>query len=153
MDAKIREEAFDGPGAQQLLVAFVAEITALYPTWTTTAGPSAEPDDFKPPMGTFVVVYVGDDPVACGGLKRLDGRAAEIKRLYVSPDVRRRGFGVRVIEELEAFARKQGYAVVRLDTGADQPDALRLFAGAGYREVADYNANPFASHWFEKSLR
>lgn len=149
----VREEALDGESPRQLLAAFVAEITALYPAWTATSGPSAEPEDFRPPAGTFVVVYVGGEPVACGGLKRLNSAAAEIKRVYVRPDVRRRGFGARVIDELEAFARRQGYAVVRLDTGADQPDALRLFAGAGYSEVADYNGNPFARHWFEKSLR
>ena len=42
--------------------------------------------------------------------------------------------------------------MVRLDTGANQPAALALFRSSGYREVADYNANPYASYWFEKTL-
>lgn len=149
----MREEPFDGEDAQQLLRGFVAEIAALYPGWTPTTGPSAQPEDFEPPGGTFVVVYIGGHPVGCGGLKRLDSRAGEIKRLYVRPDVRRQGLASRMIEHLEGFAAAQGYAVVRLDTGADQPHAVRLFTAAGYREVPDYNGNPFASHWFEKTLR
>ena len=153
MDVFLREEALDGESAQHLLRAFAAEITALYPGWTPTSGPSADPNDFEPPDGRFIVVYVGADPVACGGLKRLDSRAAEIKRLYVRPDMRRRGLARRLFHALESVAQTQGYTVVRLDTGAEQPQAVRLFDVAGYKEVADYNGNPFASHWFEKSLQ
>ena len=55
------------------------DTTELYPTWTPTSGPSTEPSDFKPPDGTFVVLYVGREPAACGKLERLDDQAAEIK--------------------------------------------------------------------------
>src|SRR5947209_6425001 len=120
--------------------------------WTPTSGPSAEPSDFEPPHATFLIAYVGGKPAACGGLKRLDDQAVEIKRLYVRPDMRRRGLGRGVIAELEHIARRRGYTVVRLDTGVQQPQAVRLFVPAGYREIAGYNNNPFASHWFEKSL-
>ncbi|MEA2405229.1 MAG: hypothetical protein QOE08_1876, partial [Thermoleophilaceae bacterium] len=41
----------------------------------------------------------------------------------------------------------------RLDTGDQQPEALRLFRALGYREVPDYNGNTFASYWMEKELR
>ena len=41
---------------------------------------------------------------------------------------------------------------MRLDTGNQQPEALALFRSTGYREIDDYNANPFASYWFEKPL-
>ena len=150
---QLREEGFDGQSAQRLLAGFYAEITGLYPTWTPSSGPSADPADFQPPAGTFVVAYVDEEPVGCGGLKRLDADAAEIKRLYVRPHARRRGIAWRLLERLEETAKAEGYSVVRLDTGAEQPDAVRLFAAAGYREVADYNGNPFARHWFEKRLR
>ena len=98
------------------------------------------------------MVYSGAEPVACGGLKALERSIAEIKRLYVRPDMRGRGLGRRILDELERVAQAQGYTAVRLDTGARQPDAVRLFETAGYREIPDYNSNPFASRWFEKSL-
>ncbi|MFN2607666.1 MAG: GNAT family N-acetyltransferase [Acidimicrobiales bacterium] len=149
----LQDEPFEGEAAQALLAGFVAEISRLYPGWTPATGPSAGPRDFEPPGGRFVVARVDGQPVACGGLKRLDAGAAEIKRLYVRPDARRRGLGARMLLRLEEVAAVEGYRVVRLDTGADQPDAVRLFTAAGYREVADYNANPYARRWFEKPLR
>ena len=152
MDEIVREEASDGASGRQLLGAFIAEIAALYPGWTPATGPSADPTDFAPPRGRFIVVYTGAEPVACGGLKALESSVAEIKRLYVRPDVRGRALGRRLLDELERLARAQGYTTVRLDTGARQPDAVRLFETAGYREIPDYNGNPFASRWFEKSL-
>ena len=97
-------------------------------------------------------MYEGAEPVACGGLKRLDDRAAEIKRLYVSPEWRGRGLGHRLLDELERVAAEQGYETVRLDTGSQQPEALRLFRSHGYAEIGDYNGNRFASYWFEKRL-
>jgi GNAT superfamily N-acetyltransferase len=125
----------------------------IYPFWSPAVGPTAHPEEFEPPMGAFFVVYAGDQPVGCGGFKRLDDRTAEIKRMYVAPSVRNRGLGRRILDRLEAGAREAGYAFVRLDTGDKQPEALRLYRNAGYREIPDYNGNPAASYWFEKPLR
>jgi ribosomal protein S18 acetylase RimI-like enzyme len=41
---------------------------------------------------------------------------------------------------------------VRLDTNKALPEALRLYRSAGYREIARFNDNPYAHHWFEKTL-
>jgi ribosomal protein S18 acetylase RimI-like enzyme len=143
---------FESDDVRSLLAAFGAEIAGAYPGWTLASGPSASGADFAPPGGAFLVVYRRGEPVACGGLKRLDDRRAEIKRLYVAPPARGRGVGRRLLDVLEAVARDRGYEAVRLDTGSTQPVALRLFTSAGYREIADYNGNPFASYWFEKVL-
>jgi hypothetical protein len=42
---------------------------------------------------------------------------------------------------------------LRLDTNASLSEALRLYRTAGYREIARFNDNPYAQHWFEKLLR
>ncbi len=149
---ELREEAFDGEGTQRLLASFIAEISELYPGWLPSRGPSAVAADFTPPAGRFVVAYQAGRPVACAGLKRFDARTGEIKRVYVAPEARRRGVARQLLDYLEGVARAAGYEVARLDTGAHQPNAVRLFTAAGYREIADYNANPFARHWFEKRL-
>ena len=133
--------------------AFTQEIGELYPGWDPTVGPPAQARHFSPPAGAFVVAYGGDgEPVACGGLKRLDDRAAEIKRLFVASAARGMGLGRALLQRLEGLAGERGYSIVRLDTGDRQPRALELFRTAGYREVEDYNGNPFASYWFEKRL-
>jgi GNAT superfamily N-acetyltransferase len=130
----------------------MAEVVPLYPGWTPDSGPSATPDELSPPDGTFLVAYVEGEPVGCGGIKRLSEDAAELKRLYVAPKVRNQGVARVLVAALEDAARQAGNHVVRLDTGAAQPAAVQLFRSAGYIEIDDYNANPFASYWFEKEL-
>ena len=134
------------------MAAFTDEIVPLYPGWRPDTGPSATADELSPPAGVFLVAYADDEPAGCGGIKRLSDEAAELKRLYVAPAVRNQGVARCLIAGLEDAAREAGYRVLRLDTGANQPAALELFRSVGYREIDDYNANPYASYWFEKAL-
>jgi GNAT superfamily N-acetyltransferase len=138
--------------AVDLVEAMWEEIKALYPRIGNEEGPSATPADFSPPGGTFVVGFDGETPVAGGGIKRLDDATAEIKRMYVAPDARGGGVGRLLLAALEDAARALGYSVVRLDTGRFQGSALRMYQEAGYRPIADYNGNPYASFWGEKAL-
>src|SRR5438270_3785393 len=150
---ELRAERLDGPAGQGLIDAFFGEIGPLYPGITDdNPGPSATPDELSPPGGAFLVAYVEGDPVGCGGIKVLDDEAAELKRLYVTPAARKHGVARVLVNALEDAARQAGYRVVRLDTGNKQPAALQLFRSTGYQEIADYNGNPHASYWFEKTL-
>jgi GNAT superfamily N-acetyltransferase len=128
-------------------------VVSIYPFWEPGLGPSANPEEFEAPSGGFLVAYVGERPVACGGFKRLDERTAEVKRMYVAPQERGKGLARRMLGRLEHEARQAGYRFIRLDTGDRQPEALSLYRSAGYHEIPDYNENPAASYWFEKPLR
>lgn len=138
--------------AVELVHAMWEEIKAMYPRIGDQTGPSATPADFSPPGGAFVVGWDGDVAVAGGGIKRLDDATAEIKRMYVAPPARAQGVGRALLAALEDAARDLGYRVVRLDTGRFQGSALRMYQEAGYRAIADYNDNPYASFWGEKAL-
>ncbi len=72
--------------------------------------------------------------------------------MYVVPEARGSGLGARLLEELEALARDLGYAVARLDTGAKQPGAQRLYERAGYVAIPDFNGDAHAAWWGEKRL-
>ena len=148
----MREEPADGAAGTSLLAGFEAEIAALYPNWSPSAGPSAEPADFAAPAGSFVVAYEDGVALGCGGLKRLDERSAEIKRMFVAPAARGRGVARLILHELERIAAARGYSLVRLDTGRAQPHALALYQSEQYSAIGDYNGNPFATYWFEKPL-
>jgi GNAT superfamily N-acetyltransferase len=152
VELEIRAEDAAMPAAQDLLDAFARELVKRYGEFDPTRSPSALPADFAAPAGRFLVVYLEGRPVACGGVKRLDDKTCEIKRMFVSPRVRGGGIGRILLGALEDAGRDLGYATVRLDTGSEQPEAQALYPTAGYTEIEDYNDNPYASFWFEKRL-
>lgn len=145
-------ERADTPASLAAQRAFFADIAARYPGWSPGDNPSLDPGEVAPPVGAWVVVYRGDEAIGCGGVKRLDARTAEVRRVYVAPSARGLGVGRRLLGELEDQARTLGYECLRLDTGDRQPEALGLFVAAGYRQISDYNRNSWATYWMEKRL-
>jgi len=115
-------------------------------------GISADPEELVPPAGLFVIARLRGRPVGCGALK-FHGRApAELKRMWVSSDVRGLGVGRRLLADLERRAAAGGARVVRLETNRNLREAISLYRSSGYREVAAFNDEPYAHHWFEKRL-
>jgi GNAT superfamily N-acetyltransferase len=146
-----RVPATEAP-ATDLVAAMVDEVSEMYGRIDVPGAPTATPADFSPPGGGFVVLYEDGRPVAGGGVKGLDDEACEIKRMYVVPDARGRGIARQLLVALEDEARRLGYRIARLDTGAKQPVARAMYERAGYRPIGNFNANPFASFWGEKAL-
>ncbi len=64
---------------------------------------------------------------------------SDVARLYslaVAPQGRGLGLGRQLLERAEACARAQGCAWLRLEVRPDNPAALGLYAGQGYRRFA-----------------
>ena len=72
--------------------------------------------------------------------------------MWVADTVRGLGIGRRMLEALEAEAPALGLTTVRLETNRALEEAIHLYRSAGFREVAPFNADPYAHHWFEKRL-
>ena len=96
-----------------------------------------EAAEFTPPDGLFLVGYLDDEPVACGGWRRQGPDAVEIKRMYVAEQVRRGGLARAMLAELERTAVSAGATRVVLNTGFRQPDAMRFYEAHGYRRTDD----------------
>ena len=142
----------DHPDAAALLAAYVGEIQRRLGAFDPARSVSADPEEMAPPRGAFLVVYDADAPVACGGIKTIGEATGEIKRMFVDPAARRRGHGRRLLTALEDAARTLGHRAVRLDTADPLVEATDLYVATGYRPIAPYNDNPFATRWFEKPL-
>jgi GNAT superfamily N-acetyltransferase len=156
---RIRRASPDAPDAARLLADYGAELVARGRPFSPMDPPVGErpaswvePHELQAPDGAFLVAEQDGVPIACGGVRTLASGLAEIKRMYVLPSARRRGTARRILAELEQLARELGHSRVRLDTNAVQPEAVALYHACGYTEIADYNGNPFATHWFEKRL-
>lgn len=143
----------DEPPGSELLGELIAHLNEVYPGRSRRPGSVTTPGEMAPPQGLFLVGYEDGRPVAIGGVRPLDDGACEIKRLYVVPDARSRGAGRALLEALQDAARELGYERVRLDAGPEQTHSKKLFASAGYVEIAPYNTNHIADYWAEKVLQ
>ena len=126
---------YDDPIAQELVGQVQQEYVVRY------GGPDAavvDPAEFAPPTGLFLVARVGGVPAGCGGWRVIEPGVAEVKRVYVVPEQRRRGLAQAVMCALEETARRAGHRQMVLNTGPEQPEALRLYAALGYRPVPGF---------------
>src|SRR5205807_5090728 len=99
-----------------------------------------------------VVAYLQEEPIGCGAVKHHADGPSELKRMWVAESARGLGIGRRLLGELERIARDGGASVVRLDTNKALVEAIAMYRGSGYREIPRFNDEPFAHHWFEKTL-
>jgi ribosomal protein S18 acetylase RimI-like enzyme len=72
--------------------------------------------------------------------------------MWVAPSARGLGLGRRLLAELESAAATAGVRTLRLETNDALGEAIGLYRAAGYREVAPFNDEHYADHWFEKHL-
>src|SRR5918996_1344107 len=113
---------------------------------------SADDRELTPPAGLLLVATLHSEPVGCGALKFHVGEPAEIKRMWGATAVRGLGLGRRLLAELEAAAQANGARTVRLETNRALGEAIALYRSAGYREGDAFNDEPYAHHWFDKTL-
>ncbi len=77
-------------------------------------------------------------PIGCGGWRAHRPGTAEIKRMYVVPEHRRRGIAQAILEQLERTAAAAGCRHLELFTGLGQPEAIAMYLAAGYRPVPGF---------------
>ncbi len=142
-----------GPDGRWCLDRYVAELGERFDDGFDPAlSLPAAPADLVPPSGALLVARLRERPVGCGALKIGDGGGAEIKRMWVSGEVRGLGLGRRILAELERRAADAGVTTLRLETNRTLTEAIALYRRSGYREVEAFNDERYAHHWFEKRL-
>jgi DNA-binding MarR family transcriptional regulator/GNAT superfamily N-acetyltransferase len=150
---KVAAEAADTADARLCLSTYFRELEARFETgFDAGADDSARVEDMAPPSGLFVIARLDGDAVGCGGFKRVDKATGEIKRVWTAPSARGLGVARRMLRALEAAAREAGVKTLRLDTNRALTEAHALYRSEGYREIARFNDNSYAHHWFEKRL-
>ena len=90
----------------------------------------------------------------CGGVKLFGAAYGELKRMYVRPQFRGLGLGKSMLRHLAGYAQQQGVAVLRLETGIYQPEAISLYEHCGFRRIPPFGAykeDPL-SLFYEKRL-
>lgn len=134
-EVRLEEVAADSDLAASLIEEVQQEYVRRY------GGRDATPlsaGEFAPPHGTFLVARVGAAVVGCVGMRRHDDGVAEVKRMFVRTEHRRRGHARHMLGALEDWARGRGYHRVLLETGSAQPEAVALYLSAGYEPSEGY---------------
>ncbi len=131
----VQDVPWDHPTGSALRLAQERETIERY-GGDTEAGPKPSGED------TAAFLLATDEAtgasVGCGGLRRLDECTYEIKRMYVVPEWRGRRIGGLLVRALEEHARGMGARRMRLETGAEQPEAMRLYERCGYTRIDRY---------------
>ncbi|MFI6998887.1 GNAT family N-acetyltransferase [Nocardia sp. NPDC050175] len=134
--------AYDSPDAQKLIAEVQQEYVTRYgePDVTPT-----DPAEFEPPRGTFLVGYLDGIPVACAGWRAHDSDEpdfrdgdAELKRMYVVVEARRRGLSRLLLAAVEQSAVAAGRRRMILETAALQPESIALYISAGYQTIPGF---------------
>lgn len=161
---RIENIRFDHPDARKLNDLVQAEYAVRYDDVGDVT--PLDPEMFDPPRGLFLVGYDDRDrPIATGGWRTraaADGEGyrdgdAEIKRMFVIEEMRRRGLSRVILARLEETARAAGRVRLVLETGASQPEAIGLYEASGYTLLPDeekvgcYRYEP-ASRCYSKPL-
>lgn len=154
-EIEITRERYGSPVSRPLTDAQADELRERYGGWEG-AGPEPEPELFEDPDGYFLLARLDGRPVGCAGICRCEGeQTAELRRMYVASEARRLGIARTLMNALEEKARALGYATLRLETGPEQPEAVRLYETGGFSVIANFG--PYATQrrsiCMEKPLR
>lgn len=86
-----------------------------------------------------VVFYENDLAIACGAIKQLETSTTwEIKRMFVSDDMRGKGVASKLLKELELWARELNAERLILETGKRQVEAVALYHKNNYKIIDNF---------------
>ncbi|MEU3895508.1 GNAT family N-acetyltransferase [Streptomyces sp. NPDC045251] len=158
----VAPEPYDSPEAAALWRAYYTEVSDRWyllhegrPTDPGELGREIAAEsgaDLAPPRGRLLVARYGGEAAGTAGVRLLDARTAELKRVFLYERMRGRGGAALLVRAAEDAARALGASRMVLDTRGDLVEARALYARLGYAETEPYNDGPYAEHWFTKPL-
>lgn len=102
------------------------------------------------PAGRLYIAFYDGEAAGCIGLRKIDEKNCEMKRLYVRPAFRGKGIGGRLVQKIIGDAKEIGYAHLLLDTLPFLTSALRMYQGCGFCEIPCYNNSPMRTSIYMK---
>jgi GNAT superfamily N-acetyltransferase len=132
----VKAVPYDDPVAAALRADLLADLATRY----GGDGDSTPitPGEFDPPRGAFLVAWLDGRPAGCVGWRSRETGEAELKRMWVALDARRRGVASALLAAVEDMVRSAGKTRLVLETGTAQPEAMGLYAASGYTLVPNY---------------
>lgn len=139
----LRQVDWDDAASVTLRSAQRAELTERYGTPDSEPGVAPSASDIT---AFFVAYDDAGEAIGCGGLRRIDDEHGEVKRMFVKPGNRGSGVSTAILRHLEAVAAELGWSRLVLETGDQQPDAIRFYQREGYSRI------PLFGHYVDSEL-
>lgn len=89
-------------------------------------------------LDNAVVFYENDEAIGCGGFKEFNENTAEIKRMFVHPEHRKKGIANLILQEIESWAKESNYTNYILETSPKLIDAISLYKKFGYHIIDNF---------------
>lgn len=152
-DVRVHRQVPDPAVLRQLLVEYSEGILERF---LAVGGPALDPadlvdpfvetlDSYRMPDGCIVLAHdAAGGLVGCGTIRKIRPDAAEMKRMFVRPEARRKGLGKAIFDMRVAEARRLGVKTLYADTVRGNTEMLRLYEAEGFTVIPRYdgNANP-----------
>ncbi len=135
LSISVEIESVHTPDALMLIEQLTHELAPRYPD-SKAGGAGFRPTDMDVPGACFVVARLDGAAVGCGAIRPFaeagEAGVAEVKRMFVQPAHRGKGFSRRILAKLEEAARGFGYHALILETGDLQTEAMRLYEKSAF---------------------
>ena len=97
------------------------------------------------PSGRLYLAYYNGEAAGCIGLKNIDKKNCEMKRLYVKPQFRGKNIGKLLVQKIITEAKEIGYSHMLLDTLPFLEKAIYLYKQFGFYTIDSYNNSPMST--------
>ncbi len=97
------------------------------------------------PLGRLYLACCNGEAAGCIGLKNIDKKNCEMKRLYVRPQFRGESIGKLLVQKIITDAKEIGYSHILLDTLPFLDKAIRMYKQFGFYAIDCYNNSPMST--------
>lgn len=101
----------------------------------------------------FLIAENDGHVIGTVGVKQEDDETALLRRLFLSPEQRSKGFGQKLVKRALQFAKKAGYKKIKFNGTSTMIAALTLCEKTGFIRKEDIDMNGFHLYRCEKLLR
>jgi ribosomal protein S18 acetylase RimI-like enzyme len=100
------------------------------------------PKKYDEPEGAFIIAKDNSNIVGCVGIRKIENKICEMKRLFVNENYKGKGIGKKLVEIIIEEARTKNYEKIRLDTLSTMESALKIYYKNGFNKIEPYYNNP-----------
>jgi len=101
---------------------------------------------------TFFVIEKDNKIIATAGIKEDSSNTALLRRVFVDPCERRKGYGANLLDETIKFCRDAGYKELVFRTTSKMVQAIELCKKKGFKEIEKIDLGGFFIHKFTLTL-